>query len=97
MGLRTSDLKKNPFVEYDEEMTLNAKTPTYISIEFPLKRSDDVILLHYIREQSEVKRAITVLKTRGSQLDPSIKQFNINPGGLDIGGEFSAETAFRFQ
>lgn len=56
--------------------------------------SDNVILLHYIREQSEVKRAITVLKTRASQHDHTIRQFNINPEGLTIGKGFDAKSAF---
>lgn len=57
--------------------------------------SDNVILLHYVREASEVKRAITVLKTRGSQHDHAIRQFTINSEGLIVGGEFSPETTFR--
>lgn len=56
--------------------------------------SDNVILLHYIREKSMVKRAVTVLKTRGSQHDHSIRQFNISSKGLSVGEAFEEETIF---
>ena len=56
--------------------------------------SDNVILLHYLREESEVKRAITVLKTRGSQHDTAIRQFSIDQTGLHIAGGFSQGTVF---
>jgi circadian clock protein KaiC len=67
---------------------------TYLS-EFGISHmADNVILLHYLREESEVKRAITVLKTRGSRHDPSIRQFAIDDSGIHIGREFSADTQF---
>ena len=56
--------------------------------------ADNVILLHYLREESDVKRAITVLKTRGSQHDTTIRQFSIDQAGLHIAGGFSQGTVF---
>jgi circadian clock protein KaiC len=56
--------------------------------------SDNVILLSYIRSESEVKRSITIIKTRASHHDPSIRQFVITPEGITIGGEFEAEIKF---
>ena len=43
--------------------------------------SDNVVLLQFLRGDSEVKRAITVLKTRGSTHDPRIRQFEITAEG----------------
>ena len=50
--------------------------------------SDNVVLLQFLRGNSEVKRAITVLKTRGSAHDPRIRQFEITSGGLSLGDQF---------
>jgi circadian clock protein KaiC len=53
--------------------------------------SDNVVLLQYLRGDSEVKRAITVLKTRGSAHDPRIRQFEITRAGLSLGDQFLPE------
>ena len=67
---------------------------TYLS-EFGISHmADNVILLHYLREDSEVKRAITALKTRASSHEQSIRQFTIDAAGLHIGEEFSPKTVF---
>ena len=39
--------------------------------------SDNVILLQYLRGNSQVKRALTVLKTRASLHEPQIRQYSI--------------------
>ena len=53
--------------------------------------SDNVVLLQFLRGNSEVKRAITVLKTRGSAHDPRIRQFEITSEGLSLGEQFVAD------
>ncbi|HWF14901.1 MAG TPA: ATPase domain-containing protein [Acidimicrobiales bacterium] len=53
--------------------------------------SDNVVLLQFLRGDSEVKRAITVLKTRGSAHDPRIRQFEITSDGLSLGDQFLAD------
>jgi circadian clock protein KaiC len=50
--------------------------------------SDNVVLLQFLRGNSEVKRAITLLKTRGSAHDPRIRQFEITSEGLSLGDQF---------
>ena len=50
--------------------------------------SDNVVLLQFLRGDSEVKRAISVLKTRGSAYDPRIRQFEITSDGLSLGDQF---------
>jgi circadian clock protein KaiC len=67
---------------------------TYVS-EFGVSHmSDNLVLLHYLREESEVKRAITVLKTRGSGHDPRIREFTITSSGVQIGSPFAASSVF---
>ncbi|MHB8869736.1 MAG: ATPase domain-containing protein [Thermoleophilia bacterium] len=67
---------------------------TYLS-EFGVSHmSDNLILLHYLREESEVKRAITTLKTRASAHESSIRQFTIDGSGMHIGNEFLPGTVF---
>lgn len=56
--------------------------------------SDNVVLIHFIREQSEIKRAISVLKTRASNHDPMIRQFTISKEGIRVGDAFSNQTSF---
>ena len=50
--------------------------------------SDNVVLLQFLRGNSEVKRAISVLKTRGSAHDPRIRHFEITSDGLSLGDPF---------
>jgi circadian clock protein KaiC len=51
--------------------------------------SDNVVLLQFLRGESQVKRAVTVMKTRGSAHDPAIRQFEITREGFELGEEFS--------
>lgn len=51
--------------------------------------SDNILLVHYVRQASEVKRAISAIKTRASQHDPRIRQFEITSEGVRIGDVFS--------
>ena len=50
--------------------------------------SDNVVLLQFLRGDSETKRAISVLKTRGSAHDPHMRQFEITTAGLSLGNQF---------
>lgn len=50
--------------------------------------SGNVVLLQFLRGNSEVKRAISVLKTRGSAHDPRIRHFEITSDGLSLGDPF---------
>lgn len=46
---------------------------------------DNVILLQFLRAESTVKRAITVLKTRASLHEPEIRQYVISRRGIELG------------
>ncbi len=53
--------------------------------------SDNVILLQFLRHESLVKRALTVLKTRASLHEPEIRQYSITGEGIVLGAAFGAE------
>jgi circadian clock protein KaiC len=57
--------------------------------------SDNVVLFQFLRGDSEIKRAITILKTRASTHDPQIRQFNITADGFTLGSPFSPEQSLR--
>jgi circadian clock protein KaiC len=44
--------------------------------------SDNVILLQFVPRDGQLRRAVTVLKTRASGHDPDIREFKIAPGGI---------------
>jgi circadian clock protein KaiC len=48
--------------------------------------SDNVVALQYVRHQSQVKRALTILKTRASLSQPQVREFTITPAGITLGG-----------
>jgi circadian clock protein KaiC len=53
--------------------------------------SDNVVLLQYLRGESKVKRAVTVLKTRASLHEPEIRQYTISHNGIEVGEPFSED------
>ncbi len=48
--------------------------------------ADNVILLQHVQHGSEMKRALTVLKARGSKKSTAIREFQISSGGIELGG-----------
>jgi circadian clock protein KaiC len=55
--------------------------------------ADNVVLLQYVREQSSIRRALTVLKTRASRNQPEIREFTITTDGFVLGEPFGASPA----
>ncbi len=47
--------------------------------------ADNVVLLQYVRDESAVRRALTVLKTRASRHEPEIREFSITSDGIVLG------------
>ena len=47
--------------------------------------SDNVVVLQYVRDDSTVRRVLTVLKTRASRHEPEIREFRIAPEGIVLG------------
>src|SRR6266536_2043986 len=56
--------------------------------------SDNVVLLQYIRDESTVRRALTVLKTRATRHEPEIREFRITPEGIVLGDPFTSTQRF---
>jgi circadian clock protein KaiC len=52
--------------------------------------TDSIVVLRYVEALGTVKRAITVLKMRGSDHDRSIREFTIDNTGLHVGEPFRA-------
>ncbi len=50
--------------------------------------TDSIILLRYVEMLGEMRRAITVLKMRGSMHDKDIREFTIDQGGMHVGSPF---------
>ncbi len=44
--------------------------------------SDNVLLLQYVNEETQLTRALTVLKTRASRHQPAIRGYDIGPAGI---------------
>ena len=56
--------------------------------------SDNVVLLQFLRGESRIRRALTVMKTRASGHDPRILEFEITPKGIELGGEFADDQSW---
>ncbi|MEX2626056.1 MAG: circadian clock protein KaiC [Ilumatobacteraceae bacterium] len=54
--------------------------------------TDSIILLRYVEVDGQMRRAITVLKMRGSKHDRSIREFSIDDSGMRIGDPFQKFT-----
>ncbi len=51
--------------------------------------SDNVVLLQYVAGQSRLTRAASILKTRASEHDPHIREYDITKDGFAVGKPFS--------
>ena len=56
--------------------------------------SDNVVLLQFLRGESRIKRALTVLKTRASAHDPRILEFEISGKGIALGTKFEDDQSW---
>ena len=54
--------------------------------------TDSIILLRYVETGGRMRRALTVLKMRGSEHDPHIREFTIDGRGMTIGAPFTELT-----
>jgi circadian clock protein KaiC len=55
---------------------------THVSEDGISHLSDNVVLLQFVPRDSQLRRALTVLKTRASRHDPDVREFDITPGGI---------------
>ena len=54
--------------------------------------SDNVILLQFVRRDTQLRRAVTVLKTRASRHEPDVREFKIMSKGIVLGEPLSDST-----
>jgi circadian clock protein KaiC len=47
--------------------------------------SDTVLLLRYFEADSEIRRAVSAIKKRTGRHEPSIREFRIGDGGIEVG------------
>jgi circadian clock protein KaiC len=57
--------------------------------------SDNVILLQHLYDGSEMKRALTVLKTRGASHEPRVREFQIGLNGITLGEPLDVQLLLR--
>ena len=51
--------------------------------------SDNVVLVQYVRAESRLQRTVTVVKSRGSDHDHEIREFEITSDGIAVGDRIS--------
>ncbi len=47
--------------------------------------ADNVVLLQYVHRDASIKRALTVIKSRGTRHDPQVHEFDITTDGIVLG------------
>ena len=57
--------------------------------------ADNVVLLQHLHSGDALKRALTVLKTRGASHTSSVREFQITADGIALGASFDVETLLR--
>jgi circadian clock protein KaiC len=53
--------------------------------------ADNVVLLQHVHSGHEMKRALTVLKTRGASHASTVREFRITPEGITLGETLDLE------
>jgi len=80
-GLTSLLTRETPYL-LGEEITANSDADSSFI-------ADSYLLLRYVEIESAVRRALIVLKMRGSDHDHRIRQFDIGPQGLYVAQPFS--------
>jgi circadian clock protein KaiC len=57
--------------------------------------ADNVVLLQHLHSGHELKRALTVLKTRGGSHTSAVREFHISSEGISLGETLDLETLLR--
>jgi circadian clock protein KaiC len=55
--------------------------------------SDNVVVLEYLRQPADIRRTMTVLKTRASLHEPQVREFTITPEGIILSDEIPTDPA----
>jgi circadian clock protein KaiC len=57
--------------------------------------ADNVVLLQHLHSGDQMKRALTVLKTRGSSHVSTVREFQITPDGITLGSTLDLQALLR--
>jgi circadian clock protein KaiC len=57
--------------------------------------ADNVVLLQHLYSGHEMRRALTVLKTRGASHVSTVREFHITPQGITLGQPLDVESLLR--
>jgi circadian clock protein KaiC len=57
--------------------------------------SDNVVVLQHLPDGTEMKRAISVLKSRATAPAIGLREFTISPAGIELGKPVPAERMYR--
>ena len=57
--------------------------------------ADNVVLLQHLHSGDVLKRALTVLKTRGASHTSTVREFQITSGGITLGEALDLEALLR--
>lgn len=57
--------------------------------------SDNIVLLQHLPDGTDMKRAISVLKSRGTAAASGLRQFTISPEGIKLGQPVPADRLYR--
>lgn len=55
--------------------------------------ADNILVLQYVELRSELHRLISILKVRDGDFDPSIREFKVSRGGLQVANTFGSAEA----
>lgn len=58
---------------------------------------DNIVLLRYVEQRSQVRRQVSILKMRASPYDTSIREFWIGPSGIHVEGPFTSHKHDRHE
>ena len=84
----TSFLKKHEVAGLFTSTTASLLGGTSVTEKHISTLTDTIILLRYVESYGEMRRAITVLKMRGSAHEHDIREFTIDGRGMHVQGKF---------
>ena len=78
-------------------ISIESKSILGSSMELPSKGVssllESLVLMRYAEVEGQVRRVISVTKIRDSDFDPFLREFQITPTGIEVGGTFQGYEA----
>jgi circadian clock protein KaiC len=82
--------------EVDVLLTRETELGHWLDLNFPMSTAliENILLLRYSEQHSRLHRLISILKLRGSEFDPTVRELRISASGLQAGRAFHDVQAF---